>query len=153
MKNLKIPGLITAVIIVASVLTALTLGALNSNQAISSSGSLSPITTVNIGVYTDSGCTQNCSAIDWTTITAGTSINKTVYIKNAGTTPVTLSMGVSNWNPAGASSVLTLTWDKGSNTTLNAGASTSAVLTLTAASSTNGITTFSFTITITGTQS
>jgi hypothetical protein len=145
--NLKIPAAIIAIITITSILTALSLGALNSNQAIASSGSVTA--SANIAVYSDAGLTTPCSSLDWYTISPGSVTTKTIYLKNTGNQPLTLSMAPSGWS-AGASGVLTLSWDKpGAN--LATGASTAAIFTLTAASSTGTVTSFSFNITITGT--
>jgi hypothetical protein len=60
-------------------------------------------------------------------------------------------MAVNNWNPGSASSSLTLTWNQ-QNTVLTVGQSVQATLTLTAASNTGTLTTFSCSVTVTGTQ-
>jgi hypothetical protein len=129
-------------------LTMLTAGVLTSSQSVQSSGT---ITAVNVGVYSDSGCTQNLTSIDWGTLAPGNSTSRTIYIQNTGTIPVTLSMATSNWVPSNANTYLTLTWNR-ANYVLNPNTSVSATLTLTASSSAGAITTFSFNIIITGTQ-
>ena len=129
-------------------LMASTLGALVATRTISNSGS---ITAVGVGVYSDSACKTALSAISWGTVNPGDVKNYTVYVRNEGTVSVTLSMTVSNWNPSSASSYITLTWNK-EKSTLTAGQVVSAVLTLSVSSSVSGVTSFSFDITITGTQ-
>jgi hypothetical protein len=151
MKNLKTSIILIAIVASASLATALSLGVLTSSQNLSNSGSIATVSSVNIGVYSDAALTQPCSTIDWSTISPSASLQRTIYIKNTGTLPAQLSIATSSWS-SGASSVLTLTWDKGTGTVLAAGAQTNAVLTLTAAASTGSVTTFSFTITITGTE-
>src|SRR5664280_2122671 len=81
----------------------------------------------------------------------GTATTQTVYIKNTGNIPETLTITTNNWNPTNATSSLTLTWNR-QNTILNAGTSIQATLTLTAASNTGSLTTFSCDVTLTGTQ-
>jgi len=129
-------------------LMASTLGALVATRTISNSGS---ITAVGVGVYSDSACKTALSAISWGTVNPGDVKNYTVYVRNEGTVSVTLSMTVSNWNPSSASSYITLTWNK-EKSTLTAGQVVPAVLTLSVSSSVSGVTSFSFDITITGTQ-
>jgi hypothetical protein len=74
-----------------------------------------------------------------------------VYVRNEGTVSVTLNMTKGNWNPSSASSYITLTWNK-EKYVLPAGQVVTAVLTLSVSSSVSGVTSFSFDITITGTQ-
>ena len=141
-------GAIIAVAIAAILLTVTTAAVLSANQTVPLSGT---ITAVNLGVYSDSDCTQNCTSLNVGTLNPGGSATQTVYIKNTGNVPETLTMTANNWNPTNASSSLTLTWNRQS-TVLNAGQSIQATLTLTAASSTGSLTTFSCDVTVTGTQ-
>ena len=139
-----------SIIVIAAIglfLTVLTSGALTSSQSVQSSGN---VTAVNVGVYSDSACTQNLTSIDWGTLAPGNSTTRTIYIKNTGTDPVTLSMTTSSWVPSNANTYLTLTWNR-ANYVLNANTSVSATLTLTASASAGALTTFSFNIVITGT--
>jgi hypothetical protein len=64
---------------------------------------------------------------------------------------VTLNMAEDNWNPASASSYITLTWNQ-ENQVLPVGQVVQALLTLTVSSSVSDVTSFNFDITITGTQ-
>jgi hypothetical protein len=124
------------------------LGALVATHTISSSGS---ITAVGVGVYSNSGCTTALTAISWGTLNPGSVTTYTMYVMNTGNVPVTLNMTVSSWNPASASSYITLTWNQ-TNTVLQASAHVAAELTLSVSSSISGITSFSFNITISGTH-
>lgn len=139
-------GAILALVAVGLVLTVTTAGLLTVTQSVSSSGT---ITAVNVGVYSDSGCTQNLTSISWGTISPGSSVAKTIYVKNTGNAQITLSMTTNSWSPTSANGPITLTWNKEA-TTLSVGASTAATLTLTVSSSISGITSFSFNIVITG---
>jgi hypothetical protein len=85
------------------------------------------------------------------TLNPGGTATQTVYVKNTGNVPETLTMTANNWTPANAPTYLTLSWNQ-QNTVLNAGASTQATLTLTVASNTGSQTTFSCDVTLTGTQ-
>jgi hypothetical protein len=140
-------GAIIAIVMVGIVLTVTTAGLISVSQSVSSSGS---VTAINVGVYSDSSCTQNLTTIDWGTVAPGNSVTKTVYVKNTGNSDITLSMTKNGWNPTSANGPITVTWNKES-TTLSAGASAAAIITLSVSSSISGITTFSVNIVITGT--
>jgi hypothetical protein len=141
-------GAIIVVAIVGILLTVTTAGLLTAFQTVPLSGT---ITAVNLGVYSDSACTQTVTALNVGSLIPGGTATQTVYVKNTGTVPETLTMTINNWNPTTASSSLTLTWNRQS-TVLNAGQSIQATLTLAVASSTGILTTFSCDVTITGTQ-
>ena len=149
MKFQKLPSIaVIALIITALALTVTTAAVLSTNQTVPLNGT---INAVNLGVYSDSACTQTASALNVGTLNPGATATQTVYIKNTGTVPETLTMTANNWTPTSASSSLTLTWNRQS-TVLNADQSIQATLTLTAASSTGSLTTFSCDVTLTGTQ-
>lgn len=141
------PIVLTAVVIIIA-LAFTTVGALLLSQTIFSTGT---ITTVNIEVYSDSECTQKLTSINWGQTAPGENVSTTIYVKNTGNTPVTLSMTTDSWNPQAAHSYITLTWNK-SGISLPAGNSTAAVLTITVASNITGITSYSLNIIITGTN-
>ncbi|MGA2387227.1 MAG: hypothetical protein ABSG33_11940 [Candidatus Bathyarchaeia archaeon] len=122
--------------------------AINVNQNVSSSGTIT--TSPNVGVFSDSACTVNMTSLNWGTIAAGSSKNLTAYIKNTGTGTMTLNLAASNWSPSSAGTYLTVSWNQ-QGTQLTAGQSVAATITLTVASTITGFTTFSNTITITGT--
>ncbi len=137
-----------AIAVVGLLLTMLTAGVLTSNQAAPSSAI---ILAANLGVYTDSACTSNCTAVSAGTLAPGSSKTYTVYVKNKGTAPMTLSMITSEWNPKVAHGPITLTWNR-ENYSLTAGDSIGATLTLAVSSSIDSsINSFSFNIAITGT--
>jgi hypothetical protein len=139
---------IIALTATATFLTLVTAG-LIATQTIPSDGTV--ISPVNIGVYTDSDCTQNCTNISWGTLNPNTTTNKTIYVKNTGTVPLTLSMTTESRTPTDADDYLTLTWDQQS-TILNPDETTPANLTLSVAADTGDLTSFSFNIVITGTE-
>lgn len=139
-------GVVSIVAVMAVVVSAL--GALMVSRTISNTGN---VRAVGVGIYSDSACTVPLSSINWGALDPGATTGATIYVKNEGNVAVRLSMTVSNWSPAGASSYLTLSWNR-EGTTLNAGSSIQAVLTLSISSSISGITNFSFDITIAGTQ-
>ena len=109
------------------------------------------VTGINVGVFSDSKCRVNCTAIDWGNISPGDVVTKTVYVKNTGEGRVSLSLSASNWSPSEAESVLKLTWNLGKRS-LGVGKVVPAILTLTVASELGSLASFKFTISITGTQ-
>ncbi len=148
MKLQKLSAAVIALTIVGILLTVTTAALLSTNQTVPLNGT---INAVNLGVYSDSQCTQPATALNVGTLNPGGTATQTVYIKNTGNIPETLTITTNNWTPSGAGSSLTLTWNRQS-TVLNAGSSIQAILTLTAASNTGSLTTFSCSVTLTGTQ-
>ena len=124
------------------------LALLQSNRTFSNTGT---ITTVNVGAYQDSGCTQVLSTIDWGSVVPGSSSNRTIYVKNTGNAQISLNMTVNTWSPSSAANYMGLTWNQES-TVLNVGNSVATLLVLSVSASVTGITSFSFNATITGTQ-
>jgi hypothetical protein len=140
-------GATVAILLTAIIVTLTTLGAITVNQTLPSTGT---ITTVNVGVYSDSACTQSLTSINWGTISPGGTVTQTIYVKNTGNTAITLSMTKSSWNPTSANGPITIAWNR-EGTNLNPGAQTTATLTLNVASSISGISSFSVNIVIAGT--
>jgi hypothetical protein len=128
-------------------LTLVTAGII-STQSIPSDGT---ITTVNVGVYSNIQCSHNCTSISWGSLYPGNSTTRTVYVKNTGTVPITLSMTPVNWDPTDASTHLTLTWNQ-QGTVLGVGDSVTATLTLTAAGDTGDLQVFNVNIVISGAE-
>jgi len=140
--------LVIVLTVAAFALATLTLAAITVTQNVSSSGAV--VTSPNIGVYSDSACTTTMTSITWGSVAPGGSATQTVYVKNTGTGSMSLSLAVSNWSPSGASTYITISWNQ-QGTQLSAGQSVAATITLTVSSSITGITSFSNTITISGT--
>jgi hypothetical protein len=130
-------------------LAASTLAVLTVNQNIGSAGTVT--TSPNIGVYSNSACTNNMTTISWGSITAGGSTTQTIYVKNTGTGTLTLGLSATSWTPTQASSYITVSWDK-QGAKLSAGQSTQATVTITVSSSITDITNFSNTISISATS-
>lgn len=139
---------VAAISIVGIVLTVTVLAALTASVSIPLSGT---INTVNVEAYSDSACTHPVTTLSMGSLNPGGTASQTIYIKNSGSVPVTLTMAASGWSPASAGSYLTLSWNRPDHV-LSAGASVSATLTLTADSDTGSLTSFSCSVTITGTQ-
>jgi hypothetical protein len=139
---------VIALATIGLVLTLTTIAALSANQTIPLAGT---VTAVNLGVYSDSACTQPLTSLSSVSVSPGGTSTQTIYIKNIGNVPETLTMTTSNWNPTNANNYLTLTWNR-QNTILNADDTTQATLTLTASSNTGSLTSFGCDVTFTGTQ-
>jgi hypothetical protein len=106
---------------------------------------------VNVSVYLNPSCTVSCSSINWGNINPGSAVTKTIYIKNLGSTTLSLQLSTINWNPRKAMSLITLSWNL-DNYRLSAGQAVPATLTLTAASNMGSLRDFSFVVVITGVQ-
>jgi len=136
----------TALAVVVVLMMTSVLALLQSNMSITNSGIVG---TVNVGVYSDSACTQTVSSLTWGTINAGTSTVKTVYVKNLGSVTMTLNMTSNSWTPSNCLTYMSLTWDAG-NASVAVGNHVQADFNLTVSPSITGVTAFSFTIVITG---
>ena len=150
----------TVVVIAVIGLMVSALGALVATRTVSNSGNIKVVTppppppppaSVLLGVYSDSDCTTVLSSVSWGTLDPGSTATATMYLRNEGNVPVTLSIQAGNWNPASASSYFTLTWNR-DGYVLAVGEVVQALLYLNVSSSISGITSFSFDITITATQ-
>ncbi len=122
---------------------------MQTNETISNVGS---VKAVGVGIYWDSACTNAVSSINWGMLSPGSSKNETIYIRNEGNTTVTLTMTTSNWNPSNASDYIALNWNYNGQP-IEVGVVIQATLTLSVSSSIDGITSFSFDITITASES
>jgi hypothetical protein len=73
--------------------------------------------------------------------------NVTVYIRNEGNAPITLSLQTSNWNPSNVADYISLSWNYNGQT-INANQVIAVTLSLSISSNIQGITLFSFDIII-----
>ena len=123
------------------------------SKTLSSSGSMQIQTTAGIGVYSDAQCNNPLTSLSWGTLEPGGSQNIGCYIKNEGSLASTLSMYASNWDPESlaTSNYLVLSWDYDGHS-INSDDSVQVTFTLTVDASIEGITNFSFDITIVGTS-
>jgi len=122
------------------------------SRTLSSTGSIQIQTTAGIGVYSNALGTIPLTSVSWGTLSPGGSQTFTVYIKNEGSSPTTLSpLETSNWSPQSLATThyLTLNWNYNGQP-IAANAVVQITLTLSVASNIQGITTFSFDITIVG---
>jgi hypothetical protein len=126
--------------------SAATYAALQVSFSIPTSGS---VFAVNVGVYSDSACTVNLTSISWGAVSPGESVDRTVYVKNTGNAPITLSMATSGWSPSVANGPISISWNR-EGTALNPGQSTAATITLSTSAGISGITDFNVNIIVTG---
>jgi hypothetical protein len=122
------------------------LSALQTSRTVSNAGTVKAI---GVGVFWNNECTDPLSSIDWGILEPGSSKNVTCYIRNEGNSVSTLSMYASNWSPSNASDYLTLSWDYGGQS-INPDDVAQVTFTLSVDASIDGITSFSFDITIVG---
>ena len=104
---------------------------------------------VGVGVYQDNECTTVLSSVDWGVLEPGSTENVTCYIRNEGNLISTLSMYASNWSPSNASDCMSLSWDYGGQS-IDVDEVVQVTFTLSVDASIEGITSFSFDITIVG---
>jgi len=107
---------------------------------------------IGVEIYWDQACTNRTLSLNWEPIDPGTSINRTIYIRNEGTTASSLSMTTSNWTPFAASDYINLNWNY-SGQIIDANQVIPLELTLFVSQDVIGITNFSFKIEITATNS
>jgi len=121
--------------------------AMQTNQTISNVGGVKAI---GVGVYWDQTCTNNVTSINWGTITPGSIVNQTCYIRNEGNSVSNFSLQTSNWNPLEAADYINLSWDY-SGESINPDEVAQVKLTLSVSGTIQNITNFSFDITISAT--
>ena len=124
--------------------------ATQTSKTLSNTGSIQIQTSEGIGIYSDFACSNVMESMSWGTLEPGTSRDIVCYIRNEGSDPTTLSLETSNWIPTEASTYLDLSWDY-DDQPMSADDVIEVTFTLTVSASIDGITTFSFDITIIGT--
>jgi hypothetical protein len=102
------------------------------------------------GIYWDQQCTAATSSLDWGLLEPGSSTDFTLYLRNEGNSALTLSMASENWSPANATDYLTLAWNR-EGQQVNPDEVLKFVITLSVSTDVQGIDSFSFDITISGT--
>jgi len=150
-KIFKLAPAVIAVILVAGILSGLVITTVSSlYQTSSTISSVGTFKAIGIGVYWDEQATSSVDTLNWGFIAAGSQKSFTVYVKNEGLLPLTLSISASNWDPQAASNFLALNWDYNGQTV--AGRTTlPVVITLTVSGGVNGVDTFNFDVTSVGT--
>jgi hypothetical protein len=131
-----------------SVLSILVIQALSSAQASRTFSNTGTVRAIGVGVYWDNQCTNSVSYIGWGTLEPGASRDVTFYIRNEGVSVSTISMNTSNWSPSNAWRYIALSWDYAGQQ-ISPDEVIQVTLTLSISPSIEGITNFSFYITIT----
>ena len=149
MNTLKRTEVIVAGAVLALVTYTMCLSVLASVQTSRTVSNTGTVKAVGVGVYWDYACTGSVSSINWTVLEPGSSKDATCYIRNEGNSASTLSMSTSNWNPSNAPDYMSLIWDYGGQS-IDADEVVQVTFTLSVSASIEGITSFSFDITITG---
>jgi hypothetical protein len=162
MDKIKYALIIIALCLVTSGVV-LTSGLLTMRKTVTGLGTISTITgggsggsvggtnsSININLYSDSACTTPLTSISWGALAPGGIMTQTIYIKNSGNVPVTLSMVSDSWSPNQATTYLSVTWNK-ENYSLAVSQIASATVTLSVNSNVTGITNFSCNINIVAT--
>jgi hypothetical protein len=108
-----------------------------------------PEPTVQIDVYSNSGCTTKLTSVVWGQIVAGGSVSKTIYIKNNGDVGVTLSLTTENWSPSNAANYMSLSWNY-DGSTISPGQEKQVTLTLNVSADCPALSSFGFNIVIIG---
>lgn len=134
----------------AIALAGLTFASLTTNQNVPSTGTVTA--GPDIAIYSNSGCTTPVNAISWGSVAAGGNTSQTIYVEDAGSVPMTLSLTVSNWSPSTAGNYIALTWNaQGQTIQPGVSGAYAVTLTLTVSPSITGITSFGNSIMISGT--
>jgi hypothetical protein len=149
-KNVTLVLAICAVIVLSGILSGLIIVNVKSlYQTSSTISSIGTLKAIGIQVYRNKDLTEVVTDIKWGILRSGTAETYTIYVRNKGNLPVTLSVSASNWNPSSASNYLTLTWNSNGQT-IGVGESVQVTLTLSVSSSITGISNFNFDINLVG---
>ena len=130
--------------VLALSLTGQVLSAVQPSRTLSNAGTVKAF---GVGVYQDSECDNALGSIDWGTLEPGSSKKVRCYIRNEGSSASTLTMYTSNWSPSNASNYMSLSWDYGGQS-IDVDEVAQVKFTLSVGASIEGITSFSFDITI-----
>ena len=147
METIETIGYATVIVIVVF-LTVASTGLLIPNQQTSLD---TTIQASNLKVYTDQELTKNCTQINFGILKPGNITSQTVYLKNTGKKPISLSMIVDSWNPVDAKSYLAISWNRKDHI-IKGNETISATLTLDVNEDVEGFSDFSFRIVMVGAQ-
>jgi hypothetical protein len=111
--------------------------------------SVGTVKTVGVEAFWDINCTVRVTEIDWGLVEPGHHVNVTIFLRNEGNAPITLSLHTENWSSSNASNYITLSWDY-ADQTVDPGTVLKASLTLAVSSNITGVMNFTFDIIIAG---
>jgi hypothetical protein len=143
-----IPSKIVVGVFVAVFLVSMVVGIQGLPSSTHNVNSTGFIYTVGVGVYGNLACTVNVTSVDWGTLLPGSVTVKTAYIKNGGSSNLTLSMATNTWIPSNMQQYISLSWNATSYV-ISPNQVIAAVFTLTVTQDVQGGT-FAFNIIITG---
>ncbi len=149
MVNKKSWAIIFCISVIAVMLAVTVYESWNSNEQFASGATVAS-SNLNIGVYSDSGCSKALSSINWGTLKLGTTATCNVWVKNNGSSKLTLAMTTNNWSPTSMSNSILISWDQ-NKTVINPGQIVKSTVTLAVSSSPRSFGAFNVTIVITGT--
>jgi hypothetical protein len=138
---------VIAITLAGMILTVTAASVISVSEALPMRGSISA---VNVGLYSDSQCSQKLTSVDWGTLSPGETLTKTIYIKNTCNGRLTLKMTKTNWDPPQADGPISITWNR-EGSPINAGQTLQAVITLSVSSTISDIASFDVQVVITGT--
>ena len=98
-------------------------------------------------MYWDENCSRPVTVITWGVIDLGSAKNVTIYVRNEGNVPATISLQTENWEPVSAANHMSLIWDY-NNELINPNERFKICLTLVVSADLRDITGFSFDIII-----
>ena len=133
-------ALALALVVLTSVIFGTVSSVIQISKTVPNAGSVKGI---GVGIYWDQACTNKTSSINWGLLDPGSNKSVTVYVRNEGNAPATLSKTVQNWNPSTATSYLSLNWSYAGQT-MSVSQVLQLKLTLLVSSSVSGISNFSF---------
>jgi hypothetical protein len=138
---------LVALVLISGFMLYQVMSAIQLSSTISTVGTLK--LNADMGVYQDSSFSSRVAELDWGTLAPGATKSYSVYVRNEGSSALTLSMSTANWSPSPASNYLALTWNSDGRT-VNAGEAVRATFTLTVSDSISGISSFGFDINLVG---
>lgn len=107
------------------------------------------IKAIGVEVYVDQELTVRLTEINWGSVEPGETKTFSAYLRNAGNTPIILSLDTTSWGPINASSEIHVSWNY-SGRTVYAWQTVAVEFELHVDPSITGVDAFSFTIVITG---
>lgn len=145
-ENLSIWKRVVVLCVLSSLVMSVACGFQSGFWSIQNSGL---ILTIGVSVFEDEALSKPCLSIVWPTLTPGDNASCLLWVRNDGNFPIVLHMNTSGWVPPEASLYLSLGWDR-ENEILDAYGVVSATLILQISPEIQGITNYSFTITLSG---
>jgi len=74
--------------------------------------SLGVVLSVGIGLFQDAEASLPLTEVGWGVLYPGSTMGRTVYVRNMGDAPLTLSFNVLDWNPSQAPLFISVSWSE-----------------------------------------